>query len=144
MTYFAKKTNENGTHSAMAYFDTYSGKPMMNYPYAIRIDVKKDVADGLDSCIISVYKANSVYCNCDAMLISHMEHKTDIELRIMRIARAALYEKNAESKDNIANEYNPKRDFRVRKPYSNESAMEDISESDIAEYMIRHSLISEE
>lgn len=120
MTYFAQKKTESGI-SLLAYFDTYSGKPMMNYPYSIRIDIQKNVADNLDTFFISVYKDNKLYVNADAMLVSSLERKADIERRILRIARMSLYEMNQVSKDNLDKTYNPRRDYREREAYSGTS-----------------------
>lgn len=140
MTYYAQKKNTNGV-SLLAYFDTYSGKPMTNYPYTIRIDIKR-FAEGQDTFYVSLVYQNKYTSYVDTLFVSHIEHREDIERRILRIARSALYEKRNISKDNLEKIYNPRRDFRVRKLYSNESVMENPSDSDIASYA--HPLISEE
>lgn len=114
MTYFAKKENPNG-FSLMAYFDTYSGRPMKDYPYTIRLDVERRIKDKVDVCIISVVKDGTIYFTCDTALFSHLETREQIEKRITRIARAALYERNAQKKDRLEEIYSPKRDFRERK-----------------------------
>lgn len=118
MTYYAQKKNTNGV-SLLAYFDTYSGKPMTNYPYTIRIDINNS-SDDYQTCTISIVSKTSCQF-ADFFYICKYDRRDEIERRILKLARASLYELKRSQSDNLNKTYNPRRDYREKKPYSGTS-----------------------